>query len=177
MNKISSIETAVLGMLFDGAMHGYEIGKAIEWQSMREWTDIAFSSIYYVLKRLEKKALVKGRVELSKKNVARKVYSITSVGRKVLHAKIESITSKYETLKWRMDLGMAYLNVLSKDEAKQSLKKYRESLVELIKGYKALEKFLIDEKCPVNRLALARRPLAHIKTEKEWVESYIKQLK
>ena len=55
MNKISSIETAVLGMLFDEAMHGYEIEKAIEWQSMREWTDIAFSSIYYVLKRLEKK--------------------------------------------------------------------------------------------------------------------------
>ena len=38
--------------------YGYTIEKIIEERGMRHWTDIGFSSIYYVLKRLESRNLI-----------------------------------------------------------------------------------------------------------------------
>ena len=55
MNRISNIEAAILGLLCERPQYGYEIEKIIEKRNMRNWTEIGFSSIYYILKKLEEK--------------------------------------------------------------------------------------------------------------------------
>ena len=40
-----------------------EIEHVIEERGMRDWTEIGFSSIYYLLKKLEKEGLIAGRLE------------------------------------------------------------------------------------------------------------------
>ena len=59
--KTSLTEELILGILAEQPHHGYQIEKLIVDRGMRKWTDVGFSSIYYVLEKLEKKGLAKKR--------------------------------------------------------------------------------------------------------------------
>ena len=52
---MTNAELAVLSLLVEQPRHGYEIERVIEERGMRDWTEIGFSSIYYVLGKLEKR--------------------------------------------------------------------------------------------------------------------------
>ena len=45
---MTNAEFAILSLIFELPRHGYEIEKTIEKRGMREWTEIGFSSIYYL---------------------------------------------------------------------------------------------------------------------------------
>ena len=63
-------------------MHGYQIEQVIEARGMREWTDIGFSSIYYILNKLEQEGLVTSRLAQPEgRGPARKVYHPTEAGK------------------------------------------------------------------------------------------------
>ena len=51
---MTNAELAILSLIGESPRHGYEIEQVIEARGMREWTEIGFSSIYYLLKKLEK---------------------------------------------------------------------------------------------------------------------------
>ncbi len=46
-------ELAILSLLAEQPRHGYGIEQVIDERGMREWTAIGFSSIYYLLNKLE----------------------------------------------------------------------------------------------------------------------------
>lgn len=77
--KLSLLEQLILGILSEQDRHGYDIEKVIAERGMREWTDIGFSSIYYLLKQLEKKKLVDVQSE-GKSPQSRKLFRITKQG-------------------------------------------------------------------------------------------------
>lgn len=79
---MTNAELAILSLLVERPRHGYEIEKTIESRGMREWTEIGFSSIYYLLLKLQKAGLIRCTKE-AKKTAARqrKVYAITPAGR------------------------------------------------------------------------------------------------
>ncbi len=56
---LTPAELTVLGLIVEQPRHGYDLEQVIEERGIRQWTDIAFSSIYYVLAKLEKRGLVK----------------------------------------------------------------------------------------------------------------------
>jgi hypothetical protein len=60
---MTNAELAILGLIVERPRHGYEIEKVIEERGMREWTEVAFSSIYYILRKLEKKNLIHSRLD------------------------------------------------------------------------------------------------------------------
>jgi DNA-binding PadR family transcriptional regulator len=60
---MTKAELAILGLVAEKPRHGYEIEGVIEARGMRDWTEIGFSSIYYLLKKLEDKGLVTGQLE------------------------------------------------------------------------------------------------------------------
>src|SRR5512134_3281584 len=76
----------LLGLVAEMPRHGYELDQVIEERGMREWTRIGFSSIYFVLGKLQKLGLVSAKRPKGA-NVgtkARKVYSVTPGGRQAL---------------------------------------------------------------------------------------------
>ena len=79
--KLSLSEQLILGILSDQDRHGYDIEKVITDRGMRKWTDVGFSSIYYVLERLEAKGLATSSDTQGKE---KKQYSITDIGVSVL---------------------------------------------------------------------------------------------
>ena len=58
MSRLTDAELLVLGLVVEMPRHGYELELVIELRGMREWTQIGFSSIYFVLGKLERLGLV-----------------------------------------------------------------------------------------------------------------------
>ena len=60
---LTNAELAVLGLIVERDMHGYEIEAVIQERGMRNWTEIGFSSIYHILGHLEREGLIGSRTE------------------------------------------------------------------------------------------------------------------
>jgi DNA-binding PadR family transcriptional regulator len=176
MDGISEKELVILGMLYEKPMYGYEIEKQISDTSMRDWTEIGFSSIYYILKKLKLKKLIELQIILNEKNQARKMYHITDKGKNKAKTAIKFIISNNENVIWRVDLGLAYLNLLEKSEILESLGKYKKSIEEKINGYNDLLNYLKEHECSYNRYELAYRPIYLLEAELKWVVEFISKI-
>ncbi|OPY28199.1 MAG: Transcriptional regulator PadR-like family protein [Methanobacterium sp. PtaU1.Bin242] len=177
MDIISDLEAAILGLLYEKPQYGYQLEKTIEGWGMRNWTQIGFSSIYYVLKKLEKKELVESRLENVKGKPSRKVFTITDLGRKTMKEKLVDILSWNKKLISPFDLGLAYLNYLDPKEVIACLENYLESAQGRIRFLESSVKMQEELKAPYYVVALFSRPLAGLKTEMAWVKEFIEKIK
>lgn len=175
--EITNKEIALLGLLNEKPMHGYEIEHEVTQRDMRYWTEMSISSIYKVLKKLEEKGLVKVEIKLTSNNVAQKVNTITRKGKTALKKKVCSLFSDFDHHRWELDLAINNLNVLKPEENEKCISEYIDKLEELVTGYGELEKYLTGEKCPEFRKALATRPQYLYRAEIEWAKDYLKKIK
>jgi PadR family transcriptional regulator len=81
--KKGSAELLVLALVEDRARHGYEIGKLIEERSGGV-LKFHIASLYPMLYRLERRALIAGRWVEKDGQRRRRCYRITAQGRRVL---------------------------------------------------------------------------------------------
>ncbi len=177
MSRISDIEAAILGLLYEKPQYGYQIEKTIESWGMRNWTQIGFSSIYYVLKKLEKKDLVESRIEKVEGKPSRKIYTITETGRTEMKGKLMDLLSWNKKLISPFDLGIAYINYLEPQEMIDCLGNYVKSAQGRIKFLESSVKMQKELEAPYYVIALFSRPLENLKTEIEWVEQFIETIK
>ena len=175
--EISDIEAAILGLLFEEPQYGYQLEKTIEGWGMRNWTQIGFSSIYYVLKKLEKKELVTSRMEAVEGKPSRKVFTITGKGKYTMKEKVRYLLSWNTKLINPFDLGLAYLNYLEPSDVIACLKNYRESARGRIKFLESAVKTQEKMNSPYHVVALFSRPLVQLKAETKWVEEFIGKIK
>jgi DNA-binding PadR family transcriptional regulator len=176
MLTLSDKETALMVLLSEGPMHAYQIEREIENRSMRYWTEISKSSIYKLLRKLESAGLVVATQEPSENGMTRNVFRLAATGGAALKSRMAEILREPEHTKWRVDLATSHLDLLPFDEVRNHLTQYRAALVEGIEGYGRLEAYLKEQECPLHGLALARRPVALMKAECEWLDSYLVDL-
>lgn len=174
---LSDIEAAILGLLYEEPQYGYQLEKTIEGWGMRNWTQIGFSSIYYVLKKLEKKELVESKLEKVEGKPSRKVFTITDPGRQAMKEKLIDLLSWNKKLISPFDLGLAYLNYLEPQEVIECLENYLESAQGRIKFLESSVKMQEELNAPYYVVALFSRPLVNLKTEMAWVEEFIEKIK
>jgi DNA-binding PadR family transcriptional regulator len=173
---INEREAAVLGLLYEKPLYGYTIEKIIEERGMRHWTDIGFSSIYYVLKRLESRNFIESSCQQQEDKPSRKVYTITGTGRCILKEKTKLLLSQSKRIASPFDLGLAHLHLLSDAEAVACLKDRVIILQNAIERVKSHQDHHIQNKRPYNIIALSDHALAHLRIEKIWVETFIKEV-
>lgn len=70
----------MLGLIIEAPRHGYDLEQVIEGRGIRQWADIGFSSIYYLLAKLEQRGLV-GTPEAPTAAKSRRVFHATDAGR------------------------------------------------------------------------------------------------
>ncbi len=78
----------VLGYLAAGPLYGYEMERKIEENKIRLWAKIGFSTIYKALKDLERDGHVAAKTEEAERGIARRRYTITKTGRRLLSEQI-----------------------------------------------------------------------------------------
>lgn len=103
---LTNAETAILGLIAECPRHGYELEQVIEERGFREWTEIGFSSIYFLLGRLERKGLVE-KLPARGGPRARKPFAITIVGREALAESALAMISEAEPPRSALLVGLA----------------------------------------------------------------------
>jgi len=176
MSEISNAEATLMGLLSEQPMHPYQIEKQVEWRDMRYWTELSISSIYKLLVKLEKQGCVAVDRQVTEGNRVRKVYRMTDAGRRALAAKLCTLVSKPEHLRWQVDIALSNLNLLPKKRALKCLERYGKELDALADGYRRLQGFLREQDCPTYRMAIARRPVYLLEAERRWLEDYLREI-
>ena len=77
----SDADIVVLSLLAERPRHGYDLDRVIEQRGYRQWTSLAFSSVYYLLKRLSERGLLEPDEGTQGR---RTVFRVTEAGRREL---------------------------------------------------------------------------------------------
>lgn len=166
MEKVlTDAELLLLGLVAEMPRHGYQLEQVIVQRGMREWTQIGFSSIYFVLGKLEKVGLVAAAKPTGAK--AKKVFSITEAGHQALVTQSLGALSEIRPTFSAVLLGMAHWPVLEKEAALDALRTRRKAVeAELVRleniqsGQQPLPDFVE---------AIFDFSLGQIKAEAEWI--------
>ncbi len=172
---MTNAELAILSLTAETPRHGYEIEQVIETRGMREWTEIGFSSIYYVLKKLKKAGLVESElIPTQGRGGAKRVYQITDEGRAALHAATLETLSQPKNSYPTVLLGIANLPILPATETVAALRSYQEGLAERMVHVTAQ----LEEQRPLpNHVELLfSYSLMTITAEKNWIENLIQTM-
>lgn len=174
-------EFIILGLVAENPQgdHAYNIDKKIDERGMRDWTDIgvniSLSTIYRILERIEKDGLLESYEE-EVDGRKRVVYMATYEGRHVLKRKIFDVLNNYFGKKDE-DFYVAFsmFPVLTKEEQLQA---FSNSLAKIKKHKVELEQMLkLNEKFPMNVTGLFKHPIMILKTDIEFLEWVIKNIK
>jgi DNA-binding PadR family transcriptional regulator len=126
---MTNTEVALLGLLTEGPKHGYQLEQDIEMRGMREWTEIGFSSIYYLLKKAEADGLVTVDVQEGGNRPARKVFSLTKAGYIALHDAVHQRLSQPRFRSSDMELALSYLALLNREECLEAVERHKQEML------------------------------------------------
>ena len=172
---MTNAELAILSLIAEQPRHGYDIEQTLEMRGMREWTEVGFSSIYYILKKLEKAELIESRLEHAEgRGPARKVYQITNQGLEALfEASIEALSTPGRCFTPFL-LGMSNLPDLPQEQVVAALRNYCHEL-DKRRGH-AVAQAQNQHPLPEHVEAMFDYSLAMISAELAWIEQFIKKL-
>jgi DNA-binding PadR family transcriptional regulator len=149
--------------------HGYELDQAIEQRNMREWTQIGFSSIYFVLGKLQKLGLVKAKKPAGPTagTKAKKVYSVTPAGRRMLTAQTIAALRNVHPTHSSVLLGMINWPVLKREQALDALQARSEAIEVEVARLGAIQ--IEQQPLPDFVKALFEYSLGQLRAEATWV--------
>ncbi len=165
---------AILSLIVEQARHGYEIEELIRQRGMREWTEIGFSSIYYLLKKLEKAGHITSHLEEAPQGPARKIYTATESGMTTLReAVLEALSTPQQSYP-PFQMGLANLPLFQPIEIITALNQHLMALhseITRLQNAKAAQPF-----APYFVQAMFDYSIAMLQAQDEWMKSFIKQL-
>ncbi|MBN1874784.1 MAG: PadR family transcriptional regulator, partial [Anaerolineae bacterium] len=144
-------------------------------RGMREWTEVGFSSIYYLLKKLEQAGLIESRLEEAARGPARKVYRMTGVGWDAFRQGILDSLGTASSGHAPLLLSIGSLPVVSKSEAVTALQHYRETLEARLAHIRARQEAQ-QQPLPYYVDALFDYSVVMIQAERDWIAEFIKQV-
>ena len=172
---MTNAEIAILSLIAESPRHGYEIENVIKARGMRDWTEVGFSSIYYLLKKLEREGYIKARLmKTPGQGPARKVYQITPAGREAWYAASLGALSEPQNCYPLIQLGLANLPGLPEDKAIEALRQYGDRLTER-RDY-VHSRAEAQHPLPDHVVAMFDYSLSMIEAEREWIRNFIKFL-
>ncbi len=168
---MSVAKLAILGVLMEKPMHGYELKQYLGERAGVFWM-INYGSIYPTLKNLEKDGYVES---LRERGIpVRKVYKITERGKEKFLALLRERVSKDVHVRDEFTLHLFFLDQLNREEIMRILNEKREGNMKLLETLKSLEEFAVKYLSKYRYEAL-KRGLMHIETELRWLNELIKK--
>ncbi len=121
---MTNAELALLSLLAEQPRYGYEIEQLIEQRGMREWTELGFSSIYYLLKKLARQGRLKGRRVAGTDAPSRVIYSLTVAGASALRRAVVSALATPARTPPSFLLGLSNLPAVPPRQSRVALGRY-----------------------------------------------------
>jgi DNA-binding PadR family transcriptional regulator len=172
-----STRLVILGLLRERPLYGYEIKKIVE-EHMGDWTNIAFGSIYFALRKLAEEGFIEQvAVEQEGSRPARTIYQVTDAGRAEFLRLLRAVWREVERHYYEIDIGLAFMEALPLEEVKDYL---RERIGQLkgtlrhVGEHKAEQ--MAREKVPATAVAVFDHSLAHFEAELAWTRDLLEKV-
>ncbi len=174
---MTNTELALLGLLTEGPKHGYQIEQDIELRGMREWTEIGFSSIYYLLKKAEAGGWVTVDVQEGGNRPARKVFCLTKTGFDALHAAVYQRLAQPRFRSSDLELALSYLALLTRDECLEAIQHHQQDMLARLKKLEQKQKADRELGIPDNVEWLFDYSITNIHNELKWIDRFQEHLR
>lgn len=170
---LTNSELAILSLIAEKPRHGYELEQVIEERGMRSWTDVAFSSIYFILNGLVKKDFASATLQPALgRGPAKKVFSATPEGQAALHEGVRQSLAGAEHDDRRFLLGLCCLPLLTRSEVEASLNQRISFLNGKIAELSAHPAMTLPG-FPLHVRAMFDYSLALLQTELDWSQDFL----
>jgi DNA-binding PadR family transcriptional regulator len=136
--ELTPSELIVLGLIIECPQHGYELEQLIERRGIRQWTEIGFSSIYYLLAKLEKRGLIHAPAPPAAPR-SRRAFHATAEGRKVAARGALALIKELRPVPHSLLVGVSNLSLLSDGEYAWALRNRLAQIDARIAGVKQAE--------------------------------------
>lgn len=173
MSNLTLSEQLLLGILAEKDYHGYDIEKVIKERGMRQWTGIGFSSIYYLLNRLEQNEFVTA-TKIKDAQQGRKLYAITAKGIAAC-TQATRLTLLDEYSQEPLLIGLANSPMLNNGDLVNILKRRREITKQRIREITKTRQ--LQGQLPAFVGAIFDYSLRKLEAEAAWAATTIKNLK
>lgn len=165
------IDMAILGLLKERPMHGYELKKRLSYLLGHFWT-VSYGSLYPALKRLEKVNAIERAYSVKKKTRNRNVYRITEDGMSMFMSMLtETITEKALADTDKFDVRMAFFQYLEPETRIKMLEKRRKCLEDQVAKVKAYRRTSREQ--DRYRSGLLRHKAEIAKSDIRWLDKLI----
>lgn len=146
--------------------HGYDLEQTIERRGIRQWTDLGFSSIYYLLARLEKRGLVSAATAAGAK--ARRVFHATDAGRAAAREATLAMLANARQVSSPFLTALAQRSLVGDEEFAAALRRRRETLAAQITAVQAA--WAAQRPLPAHAEAVFGYSLSLMRAEKAWLD-------
>lgn len=168
---LTPAELTLLGLLVEKPRHGYELDEVIGARGMREWTEIGFSSIYYLLARLRDRGLIT-EIDTSRaaRGKARRVYGPTAEGRRACARSAEAAVAELRPVFPPVLVGLANQPVIPPERLRAALDRRAAALTEKMAALAAARDAQPD--APGFVRAIFDYALGQLAAEQQWLAAY-----
>jgi len=167
-------ELLLLGLLKESPKHGYEIKKKIK-EIIFLFAGINLKSIYYPLRILEKKGLVKKRVYKEGARPPRFIYELTPKGERRFQALLLKSFLDFKRPEFSLDLSLYFLNYIKPDIVRRRLRARLTLLEKLIHSLVTTIHSLRHKK-PFSLVPILEHNLQMVKAEHKFLRELIGNL-
>ncbi len=170
-NDLTPAELTLLGLLVEKPRHGYELEEVITDRGMREWTEIGFSSIYYLLRKLRERDLITEiDTRRSGRGKARRVFGPTADGQRACTRSAELAVAELRPVFPPILVGLANQPVIPPERLRAALAQRAAALAEKITEIRAAAD--AQPHAPGFVRVIFDYSLAQLEAEQCWLSAY-----
>jgi len=173
---MTEAELTILSLVAEGARYGHEIQQLIDERGLREWLTVGFSSIYYILNKLEQQNLVSSELRSEGRTPARKVYRMTEAGRGVLQTAVSDLLRQPRSIGNGFELGLANMYVLKPRQVYKVLSDHQQDLEQRLQAIEqSWQAHQRDDEADVAQhiSALYTHSIALMQAELDWLTQFV----
>jgi DNA-binding PadR family transcriptional regulator len=171
--ELTAAELTVLGLVIERPQHGYDMEQVIEQRGIRQWTDIGFSSIYYLLTKLEQCGLLHvPQAPAAAKS--RRVFHATTEGREVAARNALAFIAAARPVAHPLLVGLANLSLLSAQQYTQALRTRLAQIDARIAAVQAVQAVQqAQAPLPLAACEVFSYSLSLMRAERQWLASRV----
>jgi DNA-binding PadR family transcriptional regulator len=168
--NLTAAELTVLSLVVERPSHGYDLERVVDERGIRWWTDIGFSSIYYVLTKLEKRELIAADEARAR---SRRVFHATAQGRAVAAEAARALITGSHVVHDPVLVGLANLSLLTDRDYEVALRTRLVALDARIVGVRAAAES--QSPLPVPASEVFSYTLRLLDAERSWLAERVQE--
>jgi DNA-binding PadR family transcriptional regulator len=172
---MSDAELVVLGLVNEGAQYAYEVEQRIVQRRLRDWTSVAFSSLYYLLHRAEKAGLASSKPGPGQRGPSTRRYRLTAKGRKeVVQAVLARLQAGASPA--GVQLAVMFAGAVSPVEFRRAVADYAQQCRQAAAQARMQWQYLPESPYRVFQDAIFDHSITRLETEAAWAERFAQRL-